>query len=64
MMLRECVPDTFSSDYSLSALDSVGWTHSGIQSVVSSDDVRLCLLVAHGAAEAGSSWAPHSDGAN
>jgi len=56
------VHDTFSSDYSPSALDSVGWTHSGV-SVFSSDDDSVSSLVAHGA-EVGSSRAPHSDGAN
>jgi len=56
----EDVHDTFSSDYSPSALDSVGWTHSGV-SVVSSDDDSVSSLVVHGA-EVGSSRVPHSDG--
>ena len=54
------VHDTFSSDYSPSALDSVGWTHSGV-SVSSSDDDSDSYPPG---AEVGSPQAPHSDGTN
>jgi hypothetical protein len=58
------VHDSFSSDYSPSALDSNGWTKSE-SSVLqcSSLDDSVSSIVAHGA-EVGSSWAPHFDGAN
>jgi hypothetical protein len=58
------VHDTFSSDYSPSALDSNGWTQSesSVSQSLSHDD-SVSSIVAHGA-EVGSSRAPHFDGAN
>jgi hypothetical protein len=57
------VHNTFSSDYSPSALDSIGQTHSEVSvSPLSTDESVSCVL-AHGA-KAGSSRAPHFDGAN
>jgi hypothetical protein len=71
------VHDTFSSDYSPSALDSNGWTQSESSVLQSlSHDDSVSSIVAHGAeistharylkhgAEVGSSRAPHFDGAN
>jgi hypothetical protein len=56
--------DTFSSDYSPSALDSSGWTQSKSSVLQSSShDDSVSSIVAHGA-EVGSSRAPHFDGAN
>jgi hypothetical protein len=59
------VHDTFSSDYSPSALaDSNGWTQSESSILQSSShDDSVSSIAAHGA-EVGSSRAPHFDGAN
>jgi hypothetical protein len=58
------VHDTFSSDYSPSALDSNSWTQSESSVLQSlSHDDSVSSIVAHGA-EVGSSRAPHFDGAN
>jgi hypothetical protein len=50
------VHDTFLSDYSPSALDSVGWIHSEV-SVSSCIDASVSSVLAHGA-ESGSSRVP------
>jgi hypothetical protein len=56
--------DAVSSDYSPSALDSNGWNQSESSVLQSSShDDSVSSIVAHGA-EAGSSRAPHFDGAN
>jgi hypothetical protein len=57
------VVDTLSSDYSVSSLDSVGWTHSGVTSTSSDEDISDIYSSAHGA-EVGSLRAPHFEGAN
>jgi hypothetical protein len=56
------VRDTFSSDYSPSALNSNGWTQSeSSMSHSSYDDDSVSSIVALGA-EVGSSGVPHYDG--